>query len=87
MIPVPTIHLNGSSQESLLEDATSTANAIGNSIQKMIEGWPNARDYYTQGPEAYGMAVAWWQERMNTLRQIRGEFEQVAEAISNGGKR
>lgn len=85
MLPVPTIHLNGTSQEELLEGVTAAANAIDHAMFKLAEAWPNGRDYYPQEGNAREQAVEWYSERGMALRKISDELKEIAVAISDGG--
>jgi hypothetical protein len=53
---LPTIHLNGTSAKDLRSEYDAAADAL----QTFTEAWGritcNARDYYVQGPDAYGKA-------------------------------
>ncbi len=54
---LPTIHLNGTNPETLLEEAYRAAKAIHVAIDAIQGAHPNARDYYPQGVEAASKAI------------------------------
>ena len=54
--PLPSIHLNGSSRESLQNGYESAYRATSAAIEAFADNGFNARDYYVQGPEAYTQA-------------------------------
>ena len=80
---VPTIHMNGTSKESLLDDACNVMNAIYKAIDVACAAAPNARDYYTQGNEAYSKARDEHDARIERLEAVRKEYEALALAISD----
>ncbi len=52
----PTVHLNGTSPQALLDAATEAREAVEAAVQKLRAVYPNARDYYPQGPGALALA-------------------------------
>lgn len=54
---LPTIHLNGTSPESLLFEATQAREALSRAVDAIQGAHPNARDYYPQGVEAASKAI------------------------------
>lgn len=52
----PTIHLNGTSAESLLKTSDHAIRKLREAISALGEAMPNARDYYHQGSEAFYQA-------------------------------
>jgi hypothetical protein len=77
----PSIHLNGTSAESLLEDYGKAAEALRLAIEAMYVASPNARDYYPQGPEACELAVKEHRERCAKVRAAREEILTIMEHI------
>lgn len=82
MIPLPSIHINGTSRESLLEQVVGACAALRKSLDAIQAAYPNARDYYPQGPAAYKQAEARHHELYQTVRDVLREYEQLAEAIA-----
>lgn len=77
----PVIHLNGTSPEYLLSTLGSAAEAVSAAIVAVNETAPNARDYYSQGSDAIGIASVEHASRMDRLREVLLEIQQITEAI------
>ena len=73
----PTIHLNGTSKERLVEDLCDACNAIDAAYEALKKTAPNGRDYYPQGPEALERATGEHMLRLRKLDAIKGELEQI----------
>jgi hypothetical protein len=82
----PTIHLNGTSRESLLEAIEEAHAAIREAQVKLAETAPNGRDYYPQGPAAHDEAVKEHNARMTKLVDVQHELEELAEEIVSRGR-
>jgi hypothetical protein len=82
---IPTIHLNGTSEDALLEEVTSACQAIREAERALQNAAPNGRDYYPQGAGAIHSALEEHEARLKKLRDVRRELEELAEAISKGG--
>lgn len=67
---LPTIHLNGTSQKYLHEEALAAYNALDAAVNALAALTVNARDYYPQGPDAYAEAVREHRERIERVRQV-----------------
>lgn len=80
---VPTIHLNGSSREDLLERTTEAGRAVGDALDALERAGPNGRDYYPQGDEAFLRANLEHVDRMRRIRSVLEELRELAEAIAN----
>jgi hypothetical protein len=78
---MPTIHINGTSRESLVSDLEIACNAIATAISAVIECAPNARDYYPQGDNAYATAVAEYSDRLHHLVCTRDELMTIWQHI------
>lgn len=81
MATIPTIHLNGSSGESLRNDMRVALRAVHAAIDAVCEAAPNARDYYVQGDEAWRAASAEHAERLNKLHAVYGELNEIYQGI------
>lgn len=64
----PTIHLNGSSRETLQQGFEKAYRAINAAQEAFAECAPNARDYYVQGPDAYRRASAEYVRHAEAIR-------------------
>jgi hypothetical protein len=80
---VPTIHMNGDSRETLLGQCRKANDALWDAINALQEMAPNGRNYYWQGTDALGKAVAEHRERMNGLYAVKKEIENMMEAIAD----
>ena len=66
----PTIHMNGTSRNSLLDEIKDAKHALSVAIEKLCAMRPNARDYYPQGPEAFEKAQQEHQSRLNAVGAV-----------------
>lgn len=78
----PTVHLNGTSKQSLLDDLEEAHWKLREAIEALAKIGPNARDYYPQGVDAYSTARAEHGARLQKLIDVRIELEQIAEHIA-----
>jgi hypothetical protein len=86
-VRVPTIHLNGTSKDDLLNalhNLASTLNVAGYEMEKVA---PNGRDYYPQGPDAIREALAEHIDRAQRLKAIENEIDALYNAIEEQGGR
>lgn len=74
---VPTIHLNGTSGARLLADLNESRTAARKLIDTLGEAAPNARDYYPQGPDAFGKARAAHCERVKAVTLVLDELDEI----------
>lgn len=81
MPAIPTIHLNGTSKDALLHAFTAADEALAKAGKALAETAPNARDYYPQGPDAYGKAADEHDARMMALGKMRADICEVVNAI------
>jgi len=84
---LPTIHLNGTSVRSLLDDNSRAYTALMEAIQYLAQTAPNGRDYYPQGdidgkPALY-VAQDQHSERMAMLLQVKRELEAIGEYLAS----
>jgi hypothetical protein len=78
----PSVHLNGSSKEHLVEDLCAAGDAVRLAIEKLEWAAPNGRDYYPQGPGAFPQALREHVARVAHLRGVLAELEEIAQAIA-----
>lgn len=78
---IPTIHLNGTSAQSLMDDLENAHEKIREAIQALSQCAPNGRDYYVQESGALVVAQEEHQARMSKLVSIKAELEALAEGI------
>lgn len=80
---LPTIHLNGTSAESLYEDLANALGAMRDALRALDKVSPNARDYYPQGPHAINEALREHDERVRRIRSVMRELESLAEHVAD----
>lgn len=83
-LSVPSIHMNGTSKEALLEAIEESYSAISGAMDKMRQCVPDGRDYYVQASEAYGVARDQHRDRCLKLQAVMDELQAIAEAIHDG---
>ena len=82
---MPTIHMNGTSLQSLIENNERAYHAVVTAIDALAEAAPNGRDYYPQGniegtPALY-VAQDQHSERMAKLLQVKRELGQIQDYL------
>ena len=77
----PTIHLNGTPRERLIDALCDAGGAVSAAIGAVRYTAPNGRDYYPQGPEAIGTATAEHLVRLAKLQTVLDELQALALAI------
>lgn len=82
---VPTIHLNGTRKDDLIEALHNAILAVNTAIERVAETAPNGRDYYPQGPAAITAAQNEHVARLRRLGDVGTELEELAAAIYDGG--
>lgn len=80
---IPTVHLNGTSKNQLLEQLCSAIDAVHAAGRALANAAPNGRDYYTQSGDAIREATQQHEERMTKLRSVADDLEQIALAVSD----
>ena len=81
-LSLPTVHLNGSSQESLLDGYVAAIEALRVAAQALQATSPHDRDYYTQGPDALPKAVKEHSARLHRIAVTIHELNAIAEHVS-----
>ena len=74
----PTVHLNGTSPESLFEQAQKAHAALQAAFDALCDMQPNGRDYYPQGEDAIGRARKEHGERMAKVSAVLLEVQEIA---------
>jgi hypothetical protein len=77
----PTIHLNGSSKQHLLDAYCAAGDTLLQAMDALVAAAPNARDYYPQGPTAFVEAVAEHDARIMKVRAVYAEIAALIDAI------
>lgn len=78
---IPTIHLNGTSKDALLDALAEALVALFNAERALEATAPNGRDYYPQGPDALTIAAREHRTRVDALVKVRHELVALMEAI------
>lgn len=85
-LAIPSIHLNGTSQDALLEQYSNAMAAVQNAIEVLNQSAPHPRDYYPQKPtDAFFKARSQHLARLAGLESIHRELQDIALAVSDGG--
>lgn len=79
---IPTIHLNGTSRESLMDGFEAAYYALGKAYDVLKQTAPNGRDYYPQGPHALQQAADEHMARLRKIDEVRDEISELMCAIS-----
>lgn len=74
----PTININGTSGQNLLDQATNAGEALREAFRTLQDMAPNGRDYQTAPVGAYETARSQHNSRMSRLDDISKEIEEVA---------
>jgi hypothetical protein len=77
----PTIHMNGTGKRMLEEGYNAAYQAVDAAIDAICNVEFNARDYYPQGPEAWGEARDEQNDRLKKLRDVMIDLETILIAI------
>jgi hypothetical protein len=75
----PTIHLNGTSAESLLDLYVEAGQRLNAALVALCEAYPNQRDYYVQAPSAFADAKREHDQRVTCLRGVLPDLQALAE--------
>ncbi len=73
----PTIHMNGTSQNSLTDGYMNALNAVQTAMDTLARVVPHGRDYYPQGPEAILLAQTQHREHMGRLNSVVEDLSQI----------
>ena len=77
----PTIHMNGTIADDLLEYYMEAASSIREAAEKVAKNGPNARDYYVQAGPAFTLARTEHEQRIWRLREVLAEIEEIMQNI------
>lgn len=87
MPTIPTIHLNGTSSATLIEEYKTAHKAIDKAIDTLAAATCHARDFYPQGPDAYYQAREERQQALQKLREAQEYVELVWAGINDQARR
>jgi hypothetical protein len=80
----PTIHLNGTSKDELLEQWSLAYSALYEARTRLAACLPNGRDYYTQGPNVVYSALKEHQARLEKITSVMRDVDELREWAVNG---
>ena len=78
---VPTVNINGTHADNLVEALTDVAHVLLQAIEKMQAAMPHGRDYqvHGNGPQARKQ----WSNRISHVRNLRNEVIDLALSIQD----
>lgn len=79
---LPTIHLNGTSSERLIDALCDASAALDAAYVAIKQTAPNGRDYYPQGPDALRIATEEHSARLRAVDAVKAEIDQLTCAIA-----
>lgn len=77
----PTIHLNGTSAESLIEAYTAAYDALEVAYEAMKATYPNNRDFYVQGEHAIDAAIFEHRSRLQKIDDLKAGLDMLIGSI------
>ncbi len=83
MTTFPTVHLNGTSRDALLQGYIDCVNAVSHAIDVIQKNPPNARDYdYYFVPGTWAAALAQYEARLEKLESVLAELREIGEHVA-----
>lgn len=79
-MPLPIVHSNGTSRESLLEERREAYSKLNEALEALVAMSPNGRDYYPK-PGTFEAAKAQHQSRIDKVAGLRDEILAEYEAL------
>ena len=83
MLVKPSVHLNGTSAEELLNGYAAAFSALSAARDKLALTAPHGRDYYVQPDDAIAAATEQHVRRMQRLTAVIHEIETLAMHVSD----
>ena len=84
---IPTIHLNGTAAQDLLDDLFNAMAATKAAVEVLNKTAPNGRDYYPQGHGVIWIAEEEHRARVQKLLDVCNELQQITEGIDAQGRK
>ncbi len=81
-LTLPTIHMNGTSPEDLLDQNIEAGRAAQDLLHALQRAAPNARDYYVIGPEAFTKARNEHRDRAKRVQSVLDELSVIMEHVA-----
>lgn len=80
---IPTIHSNGTGARALTEELETAHTALEAALSALRQVTVHGRDYYPQGPHAYGQARREMDTRLEALYRVQCELEAMHLALAD----
>ena len=77
----PTVHLNGTDAESLIEGYRAAHRALDAALSALSATTPNGRDYYVAGPHATTAAINEHCARLAKIEAVQAEIYALWESV------
>lgn len=84
-LAVPTIHMNGTSKNDLVEAIRAVRTHLQDALDAMSNISPNGRDYCVQNAGALLLAVAQHRDRVARIESVNEELMAIWEKIEDQG--
>jgi len=81
-LTLPTVHLNGTSRDGLLEGYIAAMDALRLAMKALQSAAPHGRDYYVQAGDTFCMAQNQHFTRLARLRETLDELNTLAEHVA-----
>lgn len=81
LVVCPTINLNGTSADALIEQYAKAATAVADAIKAVAEAWPHGRDFQTMKPCAHRRATEQHDDRMAWLRSVHADLMVILDNV------
>jgi len=78
MTPMPTVHLNGTNADVLLQEAQDAVDALRKALDAIAFARPHGRDYYPQGQDVANAAEQAHIQRVERVRDVLAHYERLA---------
>lgn len=85
-MPMPTIHINGTSPKVLLEDLLNAMNILQAARTAVMATAPHARDYHRQGNTVFVEAHKEHVNRLKRLEDVHAELYSIALHVARKGE-
>lgn len=82
-LAIPTVHMNGTSKDDLLQQLMDAASALRSARELMQKAAPNGRDYYVQNDTALRTAIQQHTDRLMKLDALVAEYEEIMEKVAD----
>jgi len=83
LVLIPTVHMNGTAGEDLLDQYAGAVETLREAIDAVCDAGPNARDYYVQGADAALAAQREHETRVAAIKRVRDDLAAIVEGIQD----